>query len=131
MADPFPFSDTEWDRVKHSQTRRDLFRILEELRRKYGDHPVLLETEADFTKDKRRRRALYEQAIQAALAGGLDTFSIRTAFAWDLIWDFGEREQARKELLACEHELARADDSDREFWQSALAECSAESECES
>lgn len=148
MADPFPFSQADWDRVGKAalpclnatlagdralvkSTEKVLRELLRELRRKYGDHPVLLETEADFTENKRRKRALYEQAIQSALAGGLDTYTIRISFATHLAWDHDDQEQGRQQLLACQQELARADDGDRDGWKFAMSQCCAEEECES
>jgi hypothetical protein len=43
-----------------------LFDVLAGLRARHGDHPVLLETEADFTEDDEVRLALYQQAVPSA-----------------------------------------------------------------
>jgi hypothetical protein len=74
---PFPFSESEWSRVAAATLAAtnatladdevlsashfvELQSVLTELRRVYGDHPVLLETEADFAAEGAERIALYE-----------------------------------------------------------------------
>ncbi len=75
----FPFSSDEWSQVQEAArgvvnaslagdgvlqaSLLEEFRdILVVLRAKYGEHPVLLETAADFTEDTSERVALYEAA---------------------------------------------------------------------
>src|SRR5436190_12684219 len=88
----FPFSTDEWslvsetaravvnatlaeDEILHASLIEELHRVLADLRSKYGEHPVLLETEADFNQNVERRIALYEKAKHAALTTGLPTYS--------------------------------------------------------
>jgi hypothetical protein len=87
------------------------------------DHPVLIETEADYTDDSRDRVALYRKAIAASTSYGLQTLSIRLSLADVLLKEFDDREGARLELQACEKELDQfADEWDRNRWSAMLAE---------
>jgi hypothetical protein len=98
--------------------------VLAELRGRYGDHPVLLETEADFTDDAGGRVLLYERAAQAALIHGLPALSIRLSWAQVLLEELREPAAAREVLLACQNELAAAEDeADRKEWSRLSAEC--------
>jgi hypothetical protein len=94
----FPFSEVVWGRVSsagldginasfvgddilHRSAFEELLAVLAELRERYGRHPTLVETEADFTSDTSRSITLYHEAIQIARAGGLPTYSIRISLA--------------------------------------------------
>jgi hypothetical protein len=113
-VDVFPFTQTEWSRVGdaafplvnasyagddvlHALLFVELQHVLAELRDRYGDHPVLLETEADFTVENGERRSLYRRAIEIANRHGLPTLSMRLAVARMLI-DDGEHQTALSEL---------------------------------
>jgi hypothetical protein len=139
--DAFPFGTADWSRVKEaalpvvnatfagdSLLRESLLvelrRVLWELRDKYGDHPVLLETEADYIDDPGERRALYEVAGRTASDNGLPTYSIRIALARLLLDEFRLPAQAARELRECEPELAtHADESERKEWAELLDQC--------
>src|SRR4051794_1218594 len=125
--DGFPFTDEDWFRVSegaravvnatfandvvlHASLSEQLFCVLSELRQKYGEHPAILETEADFTVDPTERVALYEQAKQVAQVGGWVTYSIRISLARVLLEELGEAGLALQELLACRDELAACAD---------------------
>lgn len=95
--------------------------VLANLRAKYGEHPVLLETEADFTDDLEQAVNLYRQAIGMAVAHGLSTLSIRLALA-RLLLNAGLREAACVELLSCEGEARESDESDQVSWAELIAE---------
>ena len=98
--------------------------MLAELRAAYGQHPVLLETEADFTDEPAEQAQMYEQAKHLAEAGGLVTYSIRLSLARVLLEELDDAERARHELLACRDEVAgHADESDRTKWAELEAEC--------
>ena len=47
------------------------------LRARHGEHPVLLETRADFAEDDVERVALYRRAAGLAAVHGLATLNIR------------------------------------------------------
>jgi hypothetical protein len=139
--DDFPFSTGDWSRVQHAARAvvnatlagdavlrashfEELHLVVAELRGRYGDHPVLLETEADFSDDPVERRNLYQAAVQQARQADLVTCSARLALARLLLDDFDEPDRAFEELLACEPELAaHADESERREWAGLLARC--------
>ena len=136
--EPFPFTEAEWETVRGASLNllnatfandsalaesfcAELFAVLGDLRLHHGEHPVLLETQADFTDDDFERAALYRRAITLAEANDIRTLSIRLSFARVLL-DLDRKQAARVELLACEHELPRGDDSDRPDWAELLAD---------
>lgn len=133
---PFPFTKAEWAAVgdaalgvvnagmsDDADIREShlcgLLDVLAELRAIHGDHPVLLETEADFTEDDGGRVALYQRAVRVAVANGLPTLSIRLSLARVLL-DFGQKPAARDELFACAGEMPGCDESDRATWAALL-----------
>lgn len=140
MSELWPFSKQDWNRVSEAARSivnascckdpvlrqsccTELFQILSELREKHGGHPVLFETEADYTDDPKGRIELYRQAIAASETAGLQTLSIRISLAEVLIETFSDRNGARVALLACERELDQfADAYDRERWSKLLAD---------
>ena len=90
----FPFTEAEWatareaiwgivkagsieDTVVEASCLVELLEVLTTLRKRYGDHPVLLETEADFIDDESERIELYQRAIDIAIEEGLPTETIR------------------------------------------------------
>ena len=134
----FPFSKAEWaavsdaalpvvnatmvdDAVLRASHLVGLLDVLAELRARHGDHPVLLETEADFADDDRERIVLYRRAVGIADSHGLPTLSIRLSLS-RLLLDQGEQAAARQELLACEGEVSGGDVSDRTSWAELMAE---------
>ncbi len=137
----FPFSTADWSRVRDAARAvlnatwagddvlrasqfEELRLVVTELRERYGDHPVLLETVADFSDDPAERRRLYQAAIQQAQDAGLMTYSVRIALARLLLDDFDEPDRAYRELRACEPELAAlADDSERAEWAELFDRC--------
>ena len=136
--DQFPFTEAEWnavsdaglqilnasymeDLVLQASRLNELLDVLAELRERYGDHPILLETEADFIDDDHERIALYRQAVSTAETHNLATLSIRIALASVLI-RLGEPTAALRELLACEAELSDADTGELEQWAELKAQ---------
>lgn len=137
----FPFTAQEWSKVQQVTHKvlnatladDDLLRashfvalqsVLDELRRNYGDHPILLETEGDFSDDPRQQRELYRRAIWLAEENTLPTLSIRISLARVLLQDFGDPDEAARELTACEYEWRISDDqSERRNWAEAMSEC--------
>jgi hypothetical protein len=131
----WPFTREEWDTIDEAarhivnasflddEILRDsayaaLVEHLEQLRSAHGDHPVLLETLADFCDDPLEQLALYREAIQIALDHDFQTLTIRLSLANVLIEDLHDHHAARRELDACTNEAATTDDaSDREKWQ--------------
>jgi hypothetical protein len=140
-TDGFPFSTDDWSRVQDAARAvvnatlagddvlrasrfEELRLVVAELRESCGDHPALLETEADFSGDPAERRRLYQAAIQQAQDAGLVTYSVRTALARLLLDEFDEPAPAYGELKACEPELAtHADESERAEWAELLGRC--------
>jgi hypothetical protein len=94
--------------------------VLRELQAQHGDHPVLMETEADFTEDDGERVALYRRAAGTAAGCGLPTLSIRLSLARVLL-ELGQLEEATVELSACEGELPDGDESERASWSELAA----------
>jgi hypothetical protein len=108
----FPFTNAEWDVVQRAAlplvnatfAEDDVLRascfselkeVLGELRSRHGNHPVLLETEADFTEDDAERAAIYRKAITIATEHELPTLTIRLSLARELL-DAGEPRAALK-----------------------------------
>jgi hypothetical protein len=92
---------------------------VDDLRARHGDHPVLLETAADYTADLPERAALYRRAVELAGAHGLPTLSIRLSFAPVLV-ELGDAVAALEELRACGGEAAGGSADAREQWVRAL-----------
>jgi hypothetical protein len=132
--DEFPFAEDEWARVRESTLSltnaslandnvlaqslfSELEHVLGELRARHGEHPVLIETAADFQDSPTRQVELYRCALELAERNRLPTLSIRLSLAWVLLENFGDAPQAEKELLACQEELSsNADDHDLAAW---------------
>ncbi len=93
---PFPFRSADWDRVKNASIElvnasaaddpslmASLFvklqAVLGELRAKYGEHPILLETEADFCEEEVESLELYRRALALADAHQLPKDSIQSS----------------------------------------------------
>lgn len=128
----FPFTSDEWEPLKglalsivNAQSAEDevlagsltiqLLDHLDTLRARHGDHPVLLETAADFTPDPSDQAGLYRRAIELAGKYGLPTLSIRLSFAPVLV-ELGEPIAALAELQACGGEVARGSADEPEQW---------------
>lgn len=140
MAEVWPFTRGDWqkvseagrdicnacladDEVLRASKFEDLRLLLADLREKYGEHPVLLETEADFTDEPCEQVPLYHEALRLALAAGWQTFSIRLSLA-GVLFEMGQPEMALKELLACQHEMSEvADDREKQDWQDLKNAC--------
>jgi hypothetical protein len=139
--DDFPFKQADWQRVDDVSTDvtnaaladdavlrasqfAELVAVLEELRERYGDHPILLETEADFLDEPSLRVDLYRSAIRLAEQNALPTFTIRIALARVLLDEFADPKQAEKELAACHSELSRyADEYEKNEWCELMSKC--------
>lgn len=128
----FPFTTDEWtpvrdtllslvnagmaeDTVLEESHFAELLGLLAALREQHGDHPALLETEADFTNDNGERIELYQRSATIAMGHGLPTLTIRLSLA-DALLELGRPIDAAGELSACEPELPGADESDRAWW---------------
>src|SRR5262249_28277770 len=139
VMEAFPFTEAEWDPLKdaaesildayyaedgvlEASHRIEILDQLARLRERHGDHPVLLETIADYTEDPPERILLYRQAIEIAEAHRLPTLSIRLALAGVLVLDLGDSATALEELHACGCELPSGDEREREHWASLLRE---------
>jgi hypothetical protein len=139
--DLFPFTQADWQRVQEASLAvtnarladdavlskswfAELATVLEGLRERYGDHPILLETEADFADDPSTQLELYRSAIRLAEQNALPTLTIRISLARVLIEDFADPKQAKKELAACQVELSQnADESEKKEWRELMHDC--------
>jgi hypothetical protein len=138
VTEAFPFTHEEWravneaarviveagfmeDPVLEASRLAALREVLTALRSKYPDHPVLLETEADFADDATEKQSLYEQSIDTALQRGLPTLSARLSLAEMLLEQTDDVEGASRELVACTAELKDADASERQQWRQLCA----------
>jgi hypothetical protein len=136
----FPFTDAEWDPLKPvvdsildagrcdddalaASLRLDLLDMLAVLRERHGDHPVLLETIADYTDDDAESAVLYRRAVAIAEEHGLPTLSIRQALAYTLM-KLGEPAAAVEEFHTCRCEVPDADEDDRTWWAGMMEEAS-------
>ena len=136
----FPFTEEEWEAVREAargviNSRKtedaelraarfaDLQSVLRWLRGRHGDHPTLLETEADFSTSPSTAAGLYRRAEQEASARGLPALSIRLALARVLVNELGKPDAAREALLACREELTYASERHCETWTRLFAEC--------
>jgi hypothetical protein len=142
MLDAFPFSELAWARVNEAAaavtnaTLQDdevlaaskvveLQMVLASLREAYGDHPVLLETEADFLDDPMERRDLYLRAIRGAVRGEIPTYTIRISLAALLLESFADRASARAHLADCATEVTEFGDAgERAQWNELMTKCS-------
>ena len=139
----FPFTDAEWDSLKPlaesilnasradddvlvASLKLDMLDQLEALRARHGDHPVLLETIADYTEDAAERATLYRRAMELAEAYGLPTLSIRLALAGVLIHDLGSSAAALDELHACGSDAPDGCEIERREWASLLEDAAVE-----
>ncbi|MBL8829542.1 MAG: hypothetical protein JNM18_21365 [Planctomycetaceae bacterium] len=146
MQEEFPFLPEEWEMVRcagseivnvtameddllHTIKLDALLDILAMLREKYDDHPVLLETEADFTEEAQRRIELYMRALDDSIRRGFPTYAIRLSLVDCLLEQAAESragtaesrattELALEHLKLCEQEvLAHGDELDRANWE--------------
>lgn len=137
----FPFTAEDWnlvnqagwvlvqatdieDEILTAAAVAEMHAILAELTAKYGEHPVLLETAADYTDDPHERVGLYREARQLAVDNGLPSYTILISLAAVLIDDLSQPEAAREYLLKCQSEIsALADDYEQQQWKELLAKC--------
>lgn len=133
--DAFPFTNDDWERVKdaahpvlaalladddavHESMFIALQETLHELRRKYGGHPVLLETEADFCGDPDDSIRLYAKALNIAQKHSLPTVSICLSYARALIDSERDLDEALAVLKSCREQVyASRDESDTEEYE--------------
>ena len=96
---------------------QELVEVLDELRANWGDHPVLLETQADFHDEPTQRVELYRDALQLAEQHRLPTFTVRLSLARVLLDEFDDSRLAKIELIACQPDVVKnGDDGDRLEW---------------
>ncbi len=137
----FPFSQEDWKLVEQASWsianatvieddilaaagHAELEQVLAELTAKYGEHPILVETAADFEATDAARIELYEQALSMAEMHGLQTYTIVLSLARLLTEDFGQTATAHTRLMDCAAEVATlADEDERREWQELLDRC--------
>jgi hypothetical protein len=135
-----PYTTAEWDAVRwaagavteaadagdaaaRAARFADLQSLLGELQQKHGDHPLLWETEADFTPDPAAAADLYRVAEALAVDANLPTLSIRLSLARLLAEELDRQAEAREALLACRDELPFAGEAECQSWARLLAAC--------
>jgi hypothetical protein len=136
----FPFSKKEWRSIRDSakavaeaahagETDRratrfvELQMLLKGLRDRHGDHPALLETEADFMPDAPTAVAMYQKAGETAALHGLPAPSIRISLARLLLHEMADPSGARDTLMAGRAELVDARSVECSAWAALLVEC--------
>jgi len=137
----FPFTEDEWfeiseacravvnatfaeDEVLCASFMEELRLLMASFRVRYGDLPILWETEADFELDPAQQVRLYERATLAASGTAWPTLSIRLALARVLLEDLHQPKRALRELLACQHEMNEwADAQERYEWSELRRRC--------
>ena len=131
LVSELAFAIAESTGAGDAERHQDAVRLMREwiaaLRGKYGEHPVLLETLADFEDDVAVQIPLYADACERAVSLGLPTVSIRLALAGVLLDGRGDVEGASAQLEAGERELAGegADSDQREDLEELRARCRA------
>jgi hypothetical protein len=145
--DELALTEEEWDMVQwaagavtaaaqaNDPERRaarfaDLRAILAELRGRKGNHPILWETEADFTPDPRVAADLYVRAERAAVDRRLPTLTIRLSLAKLLVEEMRRPAAARETLLACSDELPHASVAQCATWSALLEACTPDAPAE-
>jgi len=124
--DKFPFSKDDWGEIvdiecdmanfleREDEDSPELFSkflgIIKKLENKYGRHPVLLETLADFTDDPEESKKLYTEALEIATKNGLPTITIRISFAESLIDYFDNNAYALQILKSADNEIKQHTD---------------------
>lgn len=134
----FPFSTDDWSRVNgmareivnaslmdddalSASKKEHLRELLAELRDRYGEHPILLETEADFEDDPQLQAKRYFTAIALAESNFLPTYTKRISLAELLIDELQDPAGAAQQLAACEQEvLEQGDEYERQQWRELL-----------
>ena len=84
--------------------------IIKKLENKYGRHPVLLETLADFTDEPEESKKLYTDALEIAKKNGLPKISICISFAELLIDHFDDNAYALQILKSTDNEIKQHTD---------------------
>jgi N-methylhydantoinase B/oxoprolinase/acetone carboxylase alpha subunit len=141
----FPFTEEEWRRVDrattaltnatlandeiwHASASRRFRRVIRDLRKEYGDHPVLMETWADFLGSPERKRRLYCRAIRISMQHRLPTLTIRISYARLLFDSFHDSPNAIVQLQRCEREVLEVgDEYDKSSWNELMEEIRAKS----
>jgi hypothetical protein len=128
---PFPFSIEEWSSVE--EAARDIVNasfqedpilraagieslkeLLANLESRYGPHPVITETLADYTENPEEQVRLYCKARDEAANIGGPIHTIQIALAQVLLEEMNDPEGALAELLRGEHDLqAYSDENER------------------
>ena len=119
----FPFTDEEWDRVSEAalpvvnagladdMVLREsaivhLWEVLDDLERKFGQHPVIVETRADFVDDERERIRLYTIARIEAERMHIPIHTIQISLADVYVEFLDDPDQAIIELNRCAEDVA-------------------------
>jgi hypothetical protein len=140
--DEFPFTDSDWldiqdaargiveaahadDPEERAAQFARLQSILNRLRGWYGEHPILLETEADFMPDAAAAVDLYRRAEQLAVDHHLPALSARLSLARLLVEELDRPAEAREVLAACQTDLPMAHQDDCATWTALFTRCGA------
>ena len=136
---PFPFSPSEWQTVTNqfyeftrddasqrlSENRRTLRKILAALYEKYGEHPLLIETEANWLVDSPHKKlSKFRHAEYLAQAHGLPTYSVRLSIA-ELLLTLDKPRDAVDAIRSCESELFSVPWYEQNDWHRLLEKAEA------
>jgi len=133
MADSqFPYTADEGNRIveiarhlvnaglAHDELRRakqlaELRQYLDELIGKYGEHPILIETQADYADTFEESMALYEKAKTDSKSMGLPLLSICLSMALLVLNERDGKSRALELLQECQDEVCNA--NEYELWK--------------
>lgn len=101
----------------------ELQNVLAKLRKRYGEHPILLETEANFTDGAAAQMVIYKKAKTVAMKHGFPLLSICLSMAHLYLEELDDVHAARDELVACRNEVADVMTHDRLDWCRLMTEC--------
>lgn len=105
-----------------SENRDKLQRVLAALYEKYGEHPVLIETEADWLFDSPfKKLSRFRRAEYVAQTNGLPTYSIRLSIA-ELYLTLDKASEAIEAIRDCESELPNIPTYEQDKWHRLLAD---------
>jgi len=129
---PFPYTTEEGDQIteiakglvnagfaddepKRAQRLSQLHDCLQKLIGKYGEHPTLIELQADFADTFEEGMSLYQKAKQISMSLGLSIRSICLSMAVLVLREKDAKGEAREFLQECQNEMGDA--NEYELWK--------------
>ena len=87
------------DEIVCGSISREMYGMMIKWEKKYGEHPWILEHQADFAQNHRRKRELYERALDLAVKRCRATLTIRLSLAELLLDEFDDAVSALRVLM--------------------------------